>query len=817
MEAPKELRIDVPGQGNPNANIMIIGEGPGEMEVKKKEPFVGPSGHLLNQVLNACGISRNECWITNVYKLEIPENDLKTVKHLFPRYKEYLINEIRTVNPRIILALGNTPLHALTGNTGIKEWRGSILTNPDTSKRVIPTYHPAYILRTDSIIDKSVMEFDVRRLIDEASYPPLPQRNLVVIRNSAQLYNYVERWRDKPNLAADIETHKAVPVCLGFAPSAHEAISVPLFNELWGTTFANYSEGELVEFWRMCDLLLRRHGIIGQNWKFDESKLRQLGFRMPNFVADTMHMAHTRYPEMPKGLGFLASIHTREPFYKHEGKEFNPKRDSSDVLYLYNAKDCAVEYEVYEVLLKELEEFGVLDFYQSFVRRLHRLYLEVESEGILHNPDVREFLWQKYTALLEVNDAQLEVLVGRKVNIASPKQIGELIYGDLKLPQREGTGEDVLVALAANHGEKNPKAVQVIDCILRGRAIRKTLGTYINACPDYDRRYRTSYQIVGTETGRTSTKTLKPPTRPEPIGLAFQTITKHSEMGEDVLSMLIPDPGYVYLEVDGSQAEARVVDLLAEDYEGLAEYEILDKHLKTARICLGLSQEYPLTKKSPERFIGKKVRHAASYDMQKYRAMIEINTDAEKYGINIHISEWRAGEFLKAFHRANPRIKEVFHRGIQDVMTRQQRILITPFGRKRQFAGRWNDQLFKEGYAHIPQSTVGDNTKRAMLYVKDQDPQARIVIEKHDAFGCLVPVGEVDKYAKIMKEGMELPIDFASCSLPRGILVIPSEFELGESNLRDLEPYKYAGNSNTETAPKQFANHPEWVYRLDGA
>jgi len=801
-----ELRIDVPGQGNPNAQIMIIGEGPGEQEVKKREPFVGPSGNLLNQVLNACGISRSECWITNVYKCEIPDNDLKHVKNLLPQYKQYLINEIRTVNPRIILALGNTPLHALSGNTGIKEWRGSILHNPDTGKRFIPTYHPAFILRTDSIIDKSVMEFDVRRLLDEASYPPLPQRNLVVIRNSAQLINYVDRWKDKPNLAADIETYKAVPSCVGFAPSPHEAISIPLFNELWGVKFNEISDSELAIFWQIADSLLRNKGIIGQNWKFDEGKLRQMGFRMPNFVADTMHMAHTRYPEMPKGLGFLASIHTREPFYKHEGKEFNPKRDNSDILYLYNAKDCAVEYEVYEVLKKELEDFGVLDFYQSFVRRLHHLYLDVESQGILHDPETRYILFQKYNALLECNNAELEALVGHPVNINSPKQIGHLIYAELKLPQREGTGEEVLVALAANHGEKFPRAVPVINCILRGRAISKTIGTYINACPDYDARYRTSYQIVGTETGRTSTKTLKPPTRPEPIGLAFQTITKHSEMGEDVLSMLVPDPGYVYLEVDGSQAEARVVDFLAEDFEGLAEYEILDKHLKTARICLGLGPDYPLTKKSPERFIGKKVRHAASYDMQKYRAMIEINTDAEKYGINVHISEWRAGQYLKAFHDANPKIKAIFHEGIQYCLTRNNRILVTPFGRKRQFAGRWNDQLFKEGYAHIPQSTIGDNTKRAMLYVKDQDPQARICIEKHDAFGCLVPVAEVDKYARIMKEGMELPIDFQNCSLPRGTLIIPSEFEIGVNNLRDLEGYKMGSVNPTISSMKAADN-----------
>jgi len=794
-----ELRIDVPGMGNPNAKIAIVGEAPGYQEALKGEPFIGPSGHLLNSVLQTAGISRSECWITNVCKIEPPKvmkngqqvYDVTKVPNL-QAYKDYLINELRTINPNIILALGNVALQALTGNTGILQWRGSILNAPLLNKRVIPAYHPAYVLRTDSIIDRSILEFDVKRLVEEQSLAPTPHRNLVVIRDSAQLYRYIDRWKDKPLTTSDIETHKSIPICVGFAPSRHEAISIPLFNELWGVRFGNYADRELAEFWRGVDILLRSKRIIGQNWKFDEAKLRQLGFRVPHFHADTMHMAHTRYPELPKGQAFLTSIWTREPYYKLEGKEFNPKRDSADRLFLYNGKDCAVDYEIFEVLEKELEAYGVRDFYYNFVRHLHRLYSDIEAEGILCDTEVRQFLKEKYNALLVINDAELEALCGHPVNVASPKQIGELLYGELGLPVRDGTGEEVVVALQANHGEKFPKCIPIIDGILRGRAIRKTIGTYINACPDYDGRYRTSYQIVGTETGRTSTKTLKPPSRPEPIGLAFQTLTKHSELGEDVMSMFAPDPGYVYLECDFSQAEARVVDLLSEDYEGLEEYGKIDKHLKTARIVLGLAPDFPLSKKSPERFLGKTSRHAGSYDMGKNRAMIQMNTDAKKYGIKLRISEYKAGKILENFHAAYPKIRNVFHVEVQNALAKGGRILCNPFGRKREFGGRWGDRLFKEAYAFIPQSTVGDAIKRAMLYVKDRIPEARIVMEKHDSMGLLVPKNEVEAYARVIREGMEMAIDFAKCSIVRGSLIIPAEFEIGEKNFKDLIEYKLA-------------------------
>ncbi len=795
-----ELDLHVMGEGNPNAQIAIVGEAAGEHEHNARRPFVGPSGNVLDNLLRQAGITRSECWVTNVVKYRPPGNNIRKVKNL-AAYKEFLIRELRTINPRIILALGNVPLQALTGNAGITQWRGSILSCPELGKRVIPTYHPAYLLRSDSIIDKSVAEFDVRRLVEEMELKPVPSRNLVVIRDSAQLYRYIQKWESQgvKRVTSDIETHKSIPICVGFGPSKSEAISIPLFNELWGTQFGNYPARELAEFWKMADYILRKFAVIGQNWKFDYSKLYPMGFRVPNFLADTMLMAHTRFPELPKGQAFLASIWTREPFYKLEGKEFNPKKDSSDRLFLYNAKDCAVDYEIFDVLDKELESYGVREFYYNFVHHLHDMYFDIEREGIKADYEARERLKTKFTLLKQANDAQLEALIGHPLNVNSSKQVCALLYDKLKLPERKGKAyynkdgdlvqgrtadEDTIIALQANWGDKKPKIVPIIDLVLKGRGYTKVMGTYIDACPDYDGRYRTNIQIVGTETGRTANKILTPPSRPEPIGLGFQVIP------HDLFEMMVPDDGYVYLEADLSQAEARIVDLLCEDYEGLKEYDTIDKHAKTARIILGLGEEFIITKKSPERFLGKTSRHAGSYDMGKHRAMLTINTDAKKYGINISVSEWRAGKILENFHAAYPLIRKTFHAEVQNALARSQRILINPFGRKRIFGARWGDPLFKEAYAFIPQSTVGDVVKRAMLYIRHTIHGARIVMEKHDAIGLLVPKNEVERYARVVREGLEMPIDFSSCSISRGTLVIPSEFEVGEKNLKDLVPYK---------------------------
>lgn len=799
------LDIKIPGQGNGNADIMIVGEAGGKEEEIAGKPFVGPSGKLLDSVLRSAGISREECWVTNVVKYRPPNNLFKLVKNL-SLWQEYLIDEVKAINPKIILALGGEALFALTGQRGISSWRGSILKNDETGKRVIPTFHPAFILRSESMLDRSIMEFDVKRLVVEQSYEPVPDPNLLVIRDAGQLYRYLERFTNE-FAAADIETYRSVPICLGIAPSKHEGISVPLFSELWGQKFCDVSDYDLAERWRMLDKFLREKKIIWQNGKFDENKLTQMGFR-PNYYADTMLMAHTLYPELPKGLAFLASIHTRHPYYKLEGKEFHPKKDSPDRLFLYNAKDCVVDFEIYEVLHQELIDSGLHDFYYNFVNHFHKLYLDIEKEGVLVDMEVRAALHDKYDILFQENQRELEALVGHPVNVNSNPQVTSLLYDELGLPVRKGNtkpkfdkegnlvqsrgaDEKVLTGLQAQFGEKKPKIVPIIDKILRGRVIKKTLSTYVDACPDYDGRHKTNYQIVGTETGRTSTRILRPPMRPEPIGMGFQVIVKNQVIGGDVLEMFIPDPGYVYLEPDLSQAEARIVDLLSEDYEGLEEYETIDKHIKTARIVLGLGDDYQMTKKSPERFLGKKSRHAGGYDMGKREAMLNWNTDAKKYGIDFYCSEWKAGQYLERFHAAYPKIRQVFHKQIQDALARNNKTLVNPFGRVRRFSARWGDQLFKEAYATIPQGTVGDVVKRAALYYRSVvHSSARIVMEKHDALGCLVPVNEVEAHARVLRDGLEMPIDFSQCSLPRRTLIIPAEFEVGEKNFKKLVDYK---------------------------
>jgi DNA polymerase I-like protein with 3'-5' exonuclease and polymerase domains len=177
--------------------------------------------------------------------------------------------------------------------------------------------------------------------------------------------------------------------------------------------------------------------------------------------------------------------------------------------------------------------------------------------------------------------------------------------------------------------------------------------------------------------------------------------------------------------------------------------------------------------------MGKKFRHASNYAMGKHEASIQAG-----------IPEWRAGQILDAVHKANPNIRGVFHREIQEALSRNGRILTNPNGRQRLFLNRWGDELFKEAYASIPQGVVSDQTKKAARECERRIPSLQILSESHDAFLAQIPIGDLSAAIPIINEEMESPIDFANCSLPRGVLSIPCEIKIGEKNWEEMHDYR---------------------------
>jgi len=137
------------GEGNPEADLMFIGEAPGETEDQTGRPFVGKAGQLLTQILAAVGIQREEVYITNVVKCRPPGNRVPTKTEMDACW-DWLAAQIALINPLLIVTLGNTPTQKLLGTTeGITQLRGRFFSWKGNIE-VFPMFHPSYLLRNPS-------------------------------------------------------------------------------------------------------------------------------------------------------------------------------------------------------------------------------------------------------------------------------------------------------------------------------------------------------------------------------------------------------------------------------------------------------------------------------------------------------------------------------------------------------------------------------------------------------------------------------------------------------------------------------------------
>lgn len=318
--------------------IVILGEAYGEHEERERAPFVGPAGYELTRMLSEAGIHRSECYLTNVFNLRPkPTNDienlcttkdngivsrgpLKSGKYLRSEYApelERVRQELKTVAPNVIIALGNTATWFLLGNSGISKLRGTI-TGSDFGK-VLPAYHPAAILREWSLRHVTVLDFMKARR--ESEYPEIrrPERTVYIEPTLADLeWFYAAHLTDAKSLSFDIETAGNQITCIGFAPSPSVALVIPFTDPRrdGGSYWPTHAD-ECAAWAFVKRVLGSPTPKIAQNGMYDITFLwRAYGIPVVNAEDDTMLLHHALHPESEKGLAFLGSVYTNESSWK---------------------------------------------------------------------------------------------------------------------------------------------------------------------------------------------------------------------------------------------------------------------------------------------------------------------------------------------------------------------------------------------------------------------------------------------------------------------------------------------------------------------
>jgi uracil-DNA glycosylase len=756
-------------RGDPHAPIWLVGEAPGADEDQAGVPFVGSSGRELDRMLDEAGIPSSLCCFVNPYKVRPPDNKIERIEEVGigkQIFEEQFKEELGEYKPPFVVPVGGTALQILCGFTidprdkesKISKWRGSLLNSEELSwpHYVIPDFHPAYILREWS--DRDVAVFIFRRIKEEYAYyvanakhQPLPERELIADPSFGEAQEYLNECLNHSGpISTDIELlARRVPICCSFSFSRSSACSISLFDG---------EASNLRLLWRLMDRVLREKSIVGQNWTtFDSNWMESLGFASGvGNCDDTLVRHHVLHPEMSHKLDFQVMQYTREPFYKDEGKGWQ-LREGLTKLKRYNCKDSACTLEVYEEQEKEFAENPRLHrFYLDYEMPLARAFHSVDKRGIL--TDAEALLLLRNEVVQELDSKCVEIsknLGGRPVvysqemalalskqlgvgpkevfNISSVPQLKDVLKNELKIKLKtdrqtgkESTGEESLNEAFATTGHP------VLKDTLRVRELNKILGTYIDARLG-DNVFYSCYSVTGTVTGRRAS-------RKNFLGFGSngQNQPKHSDLGEKFQGIFIARPGFIFIAVDQASAEEWIVQgIIADvsgDRRGIDELHDsirtgISRHARLASQIFGLPLEKTNNKECLEYFLGKKVRHAGNYDMRENTMAAQLAAA----GFPVKVPFCRA--ILDKFHEVEPNIRKVFHVYIQNEL-KSKKILVTPLGRERVFHGLRpygdNEKVFREGYAYIPQSTIGDNNGLAVLCCQSAHPGV-VLADGHDS------------------------------------------------------------------------------------
>jgi DNA polymerase I len=607
----------------------------------------------------------------------------------------------------------------------------------------------------------SAPTMDIRRA-------PLPSRGepqavdvnaYVCVRDIVTLDQWIERARAAGVVAFDTETDALSSATAGLcgislAVGPGEACYIPVGHcEEEGLSLV---EAEAIVQVPLEDVIARLKPLmedpavlkVAQNAKYDMAVLSRYGVGVSP-IEDTMLISYV----LESGLHGHGMDELSELWLGHKPISFKTVAGSGKAqksfkhvrlpeATCYAAEDADVTLRLYHCLRPRLAHEGLLTVYETLERPLPQVLADMECAGIKIDPDFLRRLSSEFALRMADFETEATKLVGRPFNLGSPKQIGDVLFGEMGLPGGKktatgawGTDASVLDELAAQ-GHALPRL------LLDWRQLSKLKGTYtdalVQAVSDKTQRVHTSFALASTSTGRISSN--------DPN---LQNIPIRTEEGRKIRKAFIAEPGHVLISADYSQIELRLAAHIADIPELKAAFAAgQDIHAMTASEMFGVPVE---GMPAEVRRRAKAINFGIIYGISGFGlgAQLGIPTD-------------EAGRYIKTYFERFPGIRDYMDRTKQ--LVRQQGYVTTLFGRKIHIdisAKSPAHRAFADRAAiNAPiQGSAADIVRRAMVRVppalKAAGLKARMLLQVHDELVFEAPEAEAAAVCDLVKSVME--------------------------------------------------------------
>lgn len=696
------------------------------------------------------------------------------------------IEELWKLDCTVFIAMGEKALQVTTGKRGLDKWHLSPLDCLPEFKcrKCIPTFDPS---RTQKQYEYGLyVELALQRVHHESRAPSFSRTEERFHLNPGfeQTIEVLDRIKNEPRLAVDVETGYGQINTVGFAWSESDAIAINVLPN-------RFIDETYFELWKkIAEVLEGPSEKIMQNFIYDTSYFSAYGIRTANITHDTMWAMKVLYPELDSNLGVVGRLYTERPYWKDDGKvesEEGKKKDWGNVRdwtkhYLYNCRDTTGTFEAALAQKKDLDARELRSFFDGYVMQLHTSILEMCSNGMPFSRDMRDKLSIEIRGKVDELSHRLNEVIGREINPNSSKQkIAYLKEQGVKIPKkydkekgayRESADASSLRKVALKHPEL--KALPIFTEIA---SYNKALSSYI----DFD--VAPSDSRIRYMLGK-FTETLRFAGGTDGWGRGFNIQTVPREGGDvSIKQMFVADEGESFVEIDLRQAESRfvaydaackkLIDMLESDYD-------VHTHV-TLKILAKLGKNKDeITKeefKKTWRQLGKKSGHGANYAM-KGTTFVETCFNE----MDLVLPKRDAEAILEAYHEEFPEIRQNWHAGIRRELSLKRK-LSAPSGWERYFYGRFGDDMFKEAYAWRPQHTIPWITNHMMLHLRDlrkrkELPDFKLIYQGHDALVLTTRDANVDPIARVCND---VSLWHPKVELAGGRMVIPTEIQFGKT------------------------------------